>query len=86
LKEQTRMIEMKINYSNMDRRFLKVENAAELIDVSPWTIRKWIKEHKLRYYRFGGAIRIETSDLLEGFAEIIPSEFQFTKDRFESPK
>ena len=53
------------------RHYLKVENAALLIDVSPWTIRKWIKEHKIRIYRFGGAIRIRESDLME-FATITP--------------
>ena len=53
----------------MTKRFLKIEAAAELIDVSPWTIRKWIKEKKIRVYRFGGAIRIREEDLFE-FAEI----------------
>ena len=48
----------------MDNQFLNIEKAALLIDVSPHTVRKWIKERKLRYYKFGGAVRIRLSDLL----------------------
>jgi excisionase family DNA binding protein len=53
--------------------YLKVADAAVLIAVSPWTIRKWIKERKIRIYRFGGAVRIRESDLL-AFASITPSK------------
>jgi excisionase family DNA binding protein len=60
----------------MEKQFLKIENAAKLIDVSPWTIRKWIKERNLRFYRFGGAIRIKESDLL-AFATISPDKPEF---------
>jgi len=49
--------------------FLNVENAAMMIDVSPWTIRKWIKERRIRIYRFGGAVRIRESDLM-AFASV----------------
>jgi len=55
------------------RDFLKVETAAELIEVSPWTIRKWIKEKRIRTYRFGGAVRIKESDLLD-FAAVTPGK------------
>jgi excisionase family DNA binding protein len=57
----------------MDKQFLKIENAAKLIDVSPWTIRKWIKERNLKFYRFGGAIRIRESDLL-AYATVMPGK------------
>lgn len=52
-------------------RFMNVENAAELIAVSIETIRKWIKQRKIRVYRFGGAVRIRESDLL-AFAKVDP--------------
>jgi excisionase family DNA binding protein len=52
--------------------YLKVADAALLIDVSPWTIRKWIKEKRIRIYRFGGAVRIRESDLM-AFASVTPS-------------
>ena len=53
--------------------YLKVEDAAMLIDVSPWTIRKWIKERRIRIYHFGGAVRIRESDLL-AFASVTPGK------------
>ena len=59
--------------TNNYKRYLKVDNAALLIDVSPWTIRKWIKERKIRTYRFGGAVRIRESDLMK-FAEVTPCQ------------
>ena len=55
--------------SSENPNFLKIDQAAEFIHVSPWTIRKWINERKLRSYRFGGAIRIRLSDLLS-FADV----------------
>ena len=58
--------------------FLNVEKAALLIDVSPWTIRKWIKEHRIRIYRFGGAVRIRESDLM-AFATITPGKRDITE-------
>ena len=57
---------------NIYGHYLKVANAATMIDVSPWTIRKWIKERRIRIYRFGGAVRIRESDLM-AFAAITPS-------------
>ncbi|OVE78511.1 hypothetical protein BVY01_05230 [bacterium I07] len=56
----------------MKNHFLKIDKAAELIDVSPWTIRKWIKHRKIRTYRFGGSVRIKESDLL-AFAKVTHS-------------
>jgi excisionase family DNA binding protein len=60
--------------------YLKVADAAMLIDVSPWTIRKWIKERKIRIYRFGGAVRIRESDLM-AFASISPSIRDFCESQ-----
>ena len=50
---------------------MKITTAAKLIDVSPWTIRKWIKERKIPTYRFGGSVRIKESDLID-FAKVTP--------------
>ena len=49
----------------MKDKYLRVENAAELIDVSPHTIRKWIDNRMIRVYKFGGAVRIKESDLFD---------------------
>ena len=57
----------------MNKAYLTVMKAAELIDVSPWTIRKWVRQRKLRSYKFGGALRIKSEDLLQ-FAAVIPAE------------
>ena len=57
--------------NSINAHYLRVADAAMLIDVSPWTIRKWIKERRIRIYRFGGAVRIRESDLLS-FAKITP--------------
>lgn len=56
----------------MDKQFLKIEHVAEILDVSPWTVRKWIKQRKIRAYRFGGAVRLEISDIML-FAQISQS-------------
>ena len=63
----------------MKERFLKIESAAELIDVSIWTIRKWVNQRKIRTYRFGRAVRIKESDLFK-LAEITPSISDMTAD------
>ena len=63
----------------MAERFLKLESAAELIDVSIWTIRKWVNQRKIRTYRFGRAVRIKESDLFK-LAEVTPSISELTAD------
>ena len=56
----------------MSDRFLKIETAAKMLDVSVWTIRKWVAERRIRTYRFGRAVRIREADLLD-FAKVLPS-------------
>lgn len=56
----------------MKEQFLKIQTAAQKIDVSIWTIRKWVKQRKIRIYRFGRAVRIRESDLMR-FAKVRPS-------------
>ena len=56
----------------METKFLRVDEAAESLKVSEWTIRKWIQERRIRSYRFGGAVRLRLTDLLQ-FAEVTPS-------------
>ncbi len=57
----------------MNDRFLKIEIAAEMTQLSVHTIRKWVKEKRIRTYRFGRAVRIRESDLLR-FAKVSPSK------------
>ena len=63
----------------MKDRFIKIESAAELIDVSIWTIRKWVNQRKIRTYRFGRSVRIKESDLFK-LAEVTPSISEMTAD------
>jgi len=56
----------------MNDRFLKIETAAEMTELSVETIRRWVKERRIRTYRFGRAVRIRESDLMK-FAEVRPS-------------
>ena len=48
----------------MSDRYLKIKAVSELLSVSVWTVRKWINNRALRSYKFGGAIRIKESDIL----------------------
>jgi excisionase family DNA binding protein len=57
----------------MNDRFVKIETAAEMLDMSIWTIRKWVKQRKIKTYKFGRAVRIRESDLLR-YAKVRPSK------------
>lgn len=39
------------------------DQAAELLGVSPWTIRRWVREGQLRAFRVGRLVRIAASDM-----------------------
>ena len=53
---------------------LNVNQAAFILKVHPLTIRRYIREQKLKAVRIGGNIRIKESDL-QGFnKDIIPGE------------
>ena len=42
---------------------LTVRQAAEALDKSVPTVRRWIRERKLTYYRIGGEVRIAPADI-----------------------
>ena len=56
----------------MKEQFLKIETVAEMLEVSVWTVRKWILKRRIRVYKFGRAVRIRESDVLD-FGKVIPS-------------
>jgi len=58
----------------MKKDYLKIKDAAELLDVSEWTVRKWIRLGMLKHYRFGGAIRIYIEDLFSFAEECCPCQ------------
>ncbi|QPM68202.1 helix-turn-helix domain-containing protein [Atribacter laminatus] len=49
----------------MDKDFLTVKEVAQKLNVSEFTIKRRIKEKRLRAYKFGGEYRISESDLQE---------------------
>jgi len=56
----------------MKNRFIKIETAARMTELSPETIKKWVRQRRIRSYKFGRAVRIRESDLLK-FAKELPS-------------
>ena len=56
----------------MTDRFIKIETAARMTELSPETIKKWVRHRRIRSYKFGRAVRIKESDLLK-FAKELPS-------------
>ncbi len=56
----------------MKDRFIKIETAARMTELSPETIKKWVRQRRIRSYKFGRAVRIRESDLLK-FAKELPS-------------
>ena len=44
-------------------KFFTIRAVAEMLDVSPRTVRRWIDDGDLVAYRRGGVVRIEEKDL-----------------------
>jgi len=42
---------------------LDCEKAAELLGISPWTVRKWLSTNKLRSVRLGRRVLIEPGEI-----------------------
>jgi excisionase family DNA binding protein len=42
---------------------LSCEKAAELLGISPWTVRKWLRDNKLRAIRLGRRVLIELAEI-----------------------
>lgn len=51
-----------------------VNQAAYILKVHPLTIRRYIRENKLKAVRAGGNIRIKESNLMEFNKELLPKE------------
>ncbi len=49
----------------MPRPLLTLEEAAERLRTSTWTVRRWIREGKLVGTRIGGQLRVDSADLEE---------------------
>jgi excisionase family DNA binding protein len=54
---------MRSSISRGPIRFFTVAEAAEAVDVSTRTVRRWIKSGELAAHYFGAVVRIAESDL-----------------------
>ena len=48
---------------------LNIERAAEMLSLSPWTIRSWIRKRKLKAIKLGSRIVVEPQSLRELISE-----------------
>ncbi len=54
--------------------FLSIKAAAQVAQVSPGTVRSWVREHHLREYRAGRVVRLRRGELVEFLASGIKPE------------
>ena len=57
---------------NLNKEWLTIDECAEHFRARPKTVRKWLYERKLRYYKVGGLVRIHVSDV-KAFPVCIPT-------------
>ncbi len=49
----------------MDKLALSVREAAQVVSLSPWTIRRYISDGRIRAIRIGRRVLIEPKNLLD---------------------
>jgi len=49
---------------SLHERALSTDEVAELLKIRPWTIRKWIRTHRLVAYKVSNQWRIDPQDAL----------------------
>lgn len=54
--------------------FYTINQAAIILKVHPLTIRRYVKEQKLKAFRAGGSVRIAVSDLKEFMQTFVPKQ------------
>ncbi len=52
----------------MEKELLSIRDASELFGVAETTLRDWLYQKRLPFYRLGRAIRLKKTDIL-GFRE-----------------
>ena len=45
------------------KKFLRIEEAADVLSVSPKTIRKWVQDRKIESVKVGRAVRISMTEI-----------------------
>jgi excisionase family DNA binding protein len=64
----------------MPQPLLTLEEAARRLNTSPFSVRRWIREGKLRGTKIGGEWRVEVADL-EEFIQQGKSDYKKEKDK-----
>jgi excisionase family DNA binding protein len=56
------------------RRYVSVRTAAEIYDVNPRTVRRWISEGRITGYKIGAMlVKVDLNELEEKIARVIPA-------------
>jgi excisionase family DNA binding protein len=45
------------------KQFVTIQEVADALGLSPWTIRHWIADRKIRSARFGRSVRVAVEDV-----------------------
>lgn len=45
------------------RRYLSIKEAADYLSLSTHTLYKYVSQRRIKYYKFGGAVRFDIRDL-----------------------
>src|SRR5437660_1129126 len=56
-------LELDLKEKNKVTKLLSIKTAADLLSISPWTVRSYIKTGKLRPVRLGRRVLLEESEL-----------------------
>ena len=57
-----------------------IDDVAAYFQTTPKTVRKWIYERRLRYYKVGGLVRIHKNDLKK-FPVLVPTTNEILDSR-----
>ena len=49
--------------SGREEEWMTIEDVGRHFKVSPKTVRKWLYQRKLRFYKIGGVVRIRREDV-----------------------
>ncbi len=58
----------------MNRKYLRVQGAAEVAKLSPWTVRRYLTDGKLTRYKIGGVTLVDEGELLALIHAETPAE------------
>jgi hypothetical protein len=47
----------------MNRKYLRIQRAADDSQISPWTVRRWLTDGKLTRYKMGGVTLVDQEEL-----------------------